>query len=118
MKHVVAIPDWRPALANDLAAAGHWAGRARRKRADLQLVAAYCVLAGVPLATLPRRVSLEILGPFRRLPDPDAPWKSVLDALVGCGRLVDDSALWCQLAAPAFEYRPKYATTITLEDLQ
>jgi hypothetical protein len=42
---------------------------------------------------LPRRrlVRLTIATPRGRLPDPDGPLKSLLDALVGAGLLVDDS---------------------------
>jgi hypothetical protein len=115
--HVVTIPGWRPALLNELMGR-HPHAVARRKRVDRDLVAGYCRLAELPGAAGRRRVSLVItLGPRGRECDPDAPWKSLLDALVQAGALVDDSADWCELGTVAHARGPSLATAITLEDV-
>jgi hypothetical protein len=62
-------------------------------------------------------VRATITAPFRRLPDPDAPLKSLLDGLVTAGLIVDDSARWVEWSCPVFERGPK-ATTIILEEME
>jgi hypothetical protein len=110
------IPAWHPAKLNELL--GHWAQRHRLKRGDRELVGYYARLAGIPLAVLPRRVSLRIiLGPRERAADPDAYWKSLLDALVHCGGLVNDNRQSVELGTVEFHRGPKRSTEITLEDL-
>jgi hypothetical protein len=117
-RHVLVIPGWHPARLNDLMGGGHWARRHRLKKADRQLVAAYTKAAGVPQATGRRRVSLELtLAPRQRAADPDAYWKSALDALVACGLLVDDSRQQLQLGTVTFRRGPARQTRIVLEDL-
>jgi Holliday junction resolvase RusA-like endonuclease len=91
---------------------------ARLKRIDRDLVTAYARLGTIPPADGPRRVSLHLYGwPRGRLPDPDAPLKSLLDALVHARLLVDDGAAWCVLGGVRFERAPERRTVITLEDL-
>lgn len=122
MQWTVVIPNWHPTSVNVLLGAAY-AGRgarfmaARRKREDAAMLAAYCRLADVPRATGPRRVSLTLgLGPRQRSPDPDNLWKSLLDGLVKCGMLVDDSSKWCE---PQWcgTTRGLKATTVVIEDL-
>jgi hypothetical protein len=48
---------------------------------------------------------------------PDSYWKSLLDALVHAGLLVDDNRQHVQLGEVEFERGTARATTITLEDL-
>ncbi len=49
-------------------------------------------------------------------PDPDNVNKSLRDALVRCGLLVDDSAEWAECTEPEIE-KGKKATVITLETI-
>ena len=118
----VFITDWHPTSVNVLLGAAY-AGRgarfaaAARKREDAKLLAIYCRVFEVPRATGPRRVSLTLgLGPRMRSPDPDNLWKSLLDGLVKCGVLVNDSPRWCE---PRWcgTTRGLKATTVVIEDL-
>lgn len=116
--YVVVIPRWHPRRLNELLACRHWGKRHRLKKADQNMVAAYCHQAGVPLAAGKRRVSLRItLGPRQRGADPDAYWKVLLDALVECGRLKDDSRQWCEVTPVEYDRGPERVTTITMEDV-
>jgi hypothetical protein len=115
--HTLVIPDWHPARLNELYA-GHWGRRARLKRADRDLVGFYARLAAIPPATGRRRVSLVLtLAPRQRAGDPDAYWKSLLDALVHAGLLVGDNRQGVELGQVRFERGPGRQTTITLDDL-
>lgn len=70
---------------------GNWRRAAARKKRDRQLVALACLAAGVPPAEGKRRVSLIVgLGPRQRC-DPDCWHKSLLDSLVACKVLRNDS---------------------------
>ncbi len=71
-------------------------------------------------ATLRRKVSLHVvLGPRRKQPDADAYDKLLLDALVRCGLLVDDSARGLVgRVEVSFERGTKDETRITLEDVE
>ena len=85
------IPHWHPAPLNKVAS-GHWSNGHRLKKADRQMVAAYAMQQRTPKAEGKRRVTLTIvLAPGRRGCDPDAYWKSLLDALVHAGLLVGDN---------------------------
>jgi hypothetical protein len=95
--HRLFIPRWRPATINQLLNLTHWA-RYRLKGSDQRIVAGYAVKAKTPMADGKRRVSLTVvMGPRRRACDPDSLWKSLLDACVACGLLVDDSREWVEL---------------------
>lgn len=114
--HTLIVDGWQPARLNDLL--GHWSRRARLKRADRDVIAAYARLAGVPSARGRRRVSLLItLAPRQRAPDPDSLWKSTLDALVRCGLLLDDDRFGVELGPVTFDRGPARQTAITLEDV-
>lgn len=113
----VRIDAWHPAKLNDWDGR-HWSVRARAKRHDRDLVAACVLGAGVPKAQGKRRVSVEIvLGPRQRGGDPDAYWKSLLDALVACGALDDDSKERVVLGEVSYSRGPVKATVIQLEDV-
>ena len=117
MTHTVWIPAWHPARTNELLTV-HWAAAGRRKRADKEMVAGYCKQADVLKATGKRRVSLTIVvKPKQRRADPDSHWKSLLDALVACGMLVNDSPKWVELAPVVYERAADWGTRITLEDV-
>jgi hypothetical protein len=48
---------------------------------------------------------------------PDSYFKSLLDALVSAGLLVDDSAKFCELAPTTYERATRRASVITLTDI-
>jgi hypothetical protein len=52
--HVLTIPDWRPVSLNWLLGC-HWGTRSRLKRRDRDLVAAYALALGIPVAQGRRR---------------------------------------------------------------
>jgi hypothetical protein len=116
-RHHLTISGWHPARVNTLL--GSWQRRHRLKKADQQMVGTYARLAGIPPATMPRRVSHTIiLGPGERAGDPDSYFKSVLDALTACGLLVDDNRQGVELGQVVFERGPELQTVIELEDLE
>lgn len=118
MTHTLTIPNWQPTRTNTLMNC-HWATRARFKRNDAALVTVASHEAGIPVATGKRRVGLHLtLGPRQRAADPDAYWKSLLDALVHAGLLVDDNRQNVELSPVTFGRGHARATTITLEDLK
>jgi len=95
----------------------HWAERSRLKRIDRQVIYLAAREAGVPRAPGRRRVSLDVRGwPGGRMPDPDAFWKSVLDALVAAGMLTDDDQAGVEMGHVILS-RGGPRTIITLEDL-
>jgi hypothetical protein len=92
--------------------------RAKAKKGDRELIHYYAKMANVPPAASKRRVSLLLtLGPRQRGGDPDAYWKSVLDGLVHCGALKNDTKEWVALGDVEYHRGPQKATRITLEDV-
>jgi hypothetical protein len=115
-RHEILIPKWHPIPLNKLL--GHWAQRHRLKKTDADLVAGYARQAGVPRATGRRRVSLRLtLGPGQRAADPDAYFKSTLDALTRAGLLVDDNRQGVEIGEVTFERGVEPSTAIGLVDL-
>lgn len=115
--HGLIIDDWHPCRLNKLVGC-HWATAARRKRSDRHMVGVYAKIARLPKATGPRRIRLRIvLAPGQRAGDPDAYWKSLLDALVHVGLLLDDNRQHVELAPVAFGRADKRRTEIILEDI-
>lgn len=112
----VDIPDFLPVSVNALLAL-HWSKRSRLKSADAAVVAAMCNHHGVPKATGKRRVSVTFRQSRGRFADEDNRKKSLLDSLVACGRLVDDSPAWCEQGGVATERGPN-RTVIVLEDVR
>ncbi len=116
---VIEIPQWHPAKLNQLVGC-HWAVRSKLKKRDWQIIALYAsgYRSMATTAAGKRRVSLVItLAPRQRGGDPDSYWKSLLDALVHAGLLVDDSPKWCELGPVEYRRGSEMATTIILEDL-
>ena len=110
----VSIPNWHPARLNQLL--GHWEKAMRLKRSDAEMVAAYFL--GQPKATEKRLVHLTIhLAKGQRAGDPDSYFKTLLDALVRCGQLKDDSRQWCELGPVEFVRTGVRGATITLEEI-
>jgi Holliday junction resolvase RusA-like endonuclease len=94
--------------------------RARRLKLKDETAVSVCARsADITRAEVPRRVSLHItLGKRqRRPPDRDAWWKSLLDALVACGLLVDDSPRWCDTGTVTYDRASLPSMRVTLEDL-
>jgi Holliday junction resolvase RusA-like endonuclease len=115
--HRLDIPAWTPTLLNELLHY-HRMKAARLKRHDREAVALFAKLAGIPKATGPQRVSVMFSGwPRGRLPDPDAPLKSLLDALVSASLLADDGPRWCELGAVRFVRTAGRRTVVMLEEL-
>lgn len=117
MTYRLKIERWSPALLNDLM--GHWARAYKLKKIDRNMVMAYCLQNRMPLANGPRRVSLTItLSPKQHVaPDPDAFWKSLLDALVHARMLIDDCRQYCEMGPVTFLRGPERETLIELEEL-
>lgn len=116
MKHSVFIPTWHPTRLNELLRF-HWAIAAQRKKRDAATIAHF--FRNTPKALGKRRVTLEIvLQKRQRAGDVDAYFKSLLDALVGCGQLIDDNHKHCELAPiTASRNWDDWGSRITLEDL-
>jgi hypothetical protein len=111
------IERWHPTRLNALL--GHPMHRARLKKADAQLIAYACRDDDVTRATVPREVRVAIvLGPRQRAGDPDAYWKSLLDALVRAGAVVDDSRRWVRLLPVQFDRAEAPATILQLNDVE
>jgi hypothetical protein len=110
----ITIPSWHPATVNELMRSVR--GRIRMKKADRAVI--FENSHRVPVATGPRRVHLSItLGKGQRAADPDAYWKSLLDALVRCKLLVDDNRQNCVLDPVEFVRGKEPETTIELFDI-
>jgi Holliday junction resolvase RusA-like endonuclease len=115
--HVVTIPGWVPPSVNRLLKA-HWAVAHRIKRKACERIALECLAARIPPATGPRRVRLAVTVANRgHRPDPDNLLKCVLDALVNCRALLDDSAGHCVATPPAVRAGRDRQTIIILEDI-
>lgn len=113
--YVVRLPV-QTARLNELL--GHWRKSARIKKRDRDTVAIACRSAYLPLALGKRRVSLEVvLGPRQRGADPDAWQKSLADAMVACGALVDDNRQGVEWAPVTYSRGPQRGMILTLEDV-
>lgn len=116
--HALTLPDYLPLKVNDLLRMNRHA-RNRALKVEADLVAGYALQARLPHATGKRRVSVTFSAPGGRgakTADPDARLKGLLDALVRCGLLVDDSPDWCALGAVECE-RGQKQTRIILEEV-
>jgi hypothetical protein len=127
----ITIPDWRPALANELLK-WHYMKAATRKKSDARTIEMYARLCcgtdpflsnprgrfGVIGLERKRRVTIAIqYPPGGRRCDPDAPLKSTLDAIKTAGLIVDDSTDWCDCEMPKITSGRRLETTITIQDL-
>ncbi len=110
---VIEIPNWVPTNLNKLLRM-HWSKRSDRLRADAEMVAMYALKCHAAHAVGRRKVEVECSFPHH-LPDPDNLTKSLLDALVKCGMLVDDSPYWCSCVVNVTQGPRR--TMITLTDL-
>lgn len=114
----IVVPLWRPVALNELLAAGPY-GANRLKKRDRDFIIVYSCLAGVPRAAGMRRVSLEITVPKgQRRWDPDCFAKSLNDALVYAGKLVDDGPKWCVNGPVSYVRGEGLLTKIIIEDVE
>lgn len=119
MTHTIIIPGWRPARTNQLLGGGHWSHAYKLKQRDKKWVETFAWFCKTPLAQGKRRVSLRItLAGRDKAADPDAYWKSLLDALVACGQLMNDSGWWCELGTVEHVKGEARQTEIILEDVE
>lgn len=110
------VPDWCPTPLNKILYGRHWTTGAKHKKSDAEIVAHYG--RNVPKASQKRAVSLHVVfPPGKRMPDVDAYAKSLLDCLVHCGLLVNDSAAWCVLNPVAYSRGQALVSFVTVEDI-
>ena len=114
----IRINGWHPTPLNKLIGV-HWATASKRKKSDRQVISQVECERRLRWASGHRRVKLTIfLEPRQRAADPDAYWKSLLDALVHSKLLIDDSRTHCTLGGVEFCRAKEAATVIELEDMQ
>lgn len=117
VEHSLVLEGWHPTRLNRLVGC-HWGTRSKRKRLDRQRVAVEALVQKIPKATGKRRVELVLtLAPRQRAGDPDAYWKSLLDALVAAGLLTSDNRQGVELGAVRFERARSRRTFIVLIEL-
>lgn len=115
-RHTLWVPHWHPAPLNQLV--GHRMKAGRLKKTDRDMVAAYALLQRTPKASGKRRVQLEIvLGKGQRKHDPDAFFKSLLDALVKAELLVDDSDRWVVCDPVVYSRGREWGSRIVLVEM-
>lgn len=113
----IVIPDWHPTRLNELIGRNRFV-IGRRKKQDREFLAVYCELANIPPAAGKRRLTLKItLGPRQRAADPDAYWKSLLDALVHCKALKSDDRFGVESLPVEYDRAKSKRTVIVLEDM-
>jgi len=111
------IDGWRPARLNQYVGR-HWSVGHRMKRTDNRTLWIATQAQQTPKAAGKRRISIHVvLSGRQKESDPDSMWKSLLDACVKCGLLVDDSPRYCELGPVTFARGKQTRTEITLEDL-
>jgi Holliday junction resolvase RusA-like endonuclease len=111
--HEITIDNWHPVSVNKLINS-HWAIASKLKKRDK--VEIRYASNHIPPAKGKRRVELIIeLGKGQRALDPDNYAKSLGDALVASGLLVNDSHKWVEWSPVQF-VRGKKKTTVRLYD--
>jgi hypothetical protein len=119
--HILTIPHWIPVSTNKLLKA-HWAARNKLKKKDANIIWGRALEDRIPTALQRRKVEIHfILKPQRGRPiDPDNCLKSLLDALVKCRMIIDDSQKWCWWVGPTIERGTKdfWGTRLILTDLE
>ncbi len=117
-RYVIEIPNYRPPRTNELYRA-KFRGRMALEKECKQFIAFYG--SHVPKAAGKRRVAMVVtLAVRQRMPDADEQClKAVLDSLVACGLLLDDSRTYCECVPTEFVLSRKRQphTLITLEDV-
>lgn len=116
MIQTLVIDNFHPTRLNQLL--GNRFKRHRLKASDRDIVTGTAMQQGIIKATGKRRLIVRItLAPRQRAADVDAYQKSLCDALVCCGALLDDNRQSVELGPILFDRGPRKMTTILLEDL-
>ena len=117
MKQILHLYGYHPPTINELL--GDWRRSGRLKKKCVNVMWASCLEQKLVKATCKRMVSIIITTAKRgRRCDPDAYYKSTLDALVKCNMLVDDSSQWCEHMQTMITTGDKNLTTIILTDIE
>lgn len=117
MKQTLYLYGYHPPTVNELL--GNWRVAAKRKKACVNIMWQSCLEQKLVKASGKRMVSIIITTAKKgRRPDPDAYYKSTLDALVKCNMLVDDSSKWCEHSQTLITTGEKNLTTIILTDIE
>lgn len=110
------ISGWHPAPLNTLL--GHKMKAHRLKARDRKIIGDAVMAYRVLPADCKRRVTLTLVyAPGERAVDPDASWKSLLDALVASGALRNDSSRWVSYDEPIVLRGEERRCIITLQDV-
>ena len=118
-RHVIEIPGWHPARANEYRGR-HWSAEAAAKTDCRKALVAFGGKRRSLKAAGKRRVVLTItIGPRGGQPDSDAYDKVVLDSLVRLGLLTGDGPAGIEgRMGVEFVRGPRKSTRITLEDCE
>jgi len=117
MKQTLHLYGYHPPTINKLLEC-RWSA-AKLKKACVNVMWQSCLEQKLVKATGKRMVSIIITTAKRgRRCDPDAYYKSTLDALVKCNMLVDDSSQWCDFSSTMITAGEKNLTTIILTDIE
>lgn len=115
MSITIEIPNYIPAALNQYVGK-HWAVMAKLKKHDKFIIGVYC--RKLEKASKKRRVDCHyVLAKGMKARDPDSYWKSVFDALVHAGMLVDDSPKWVELGNVEYSRGIVKKTIIALTDI-
>lgn len=116
-KHALTIDGWLPTNLNALMGM-HYHARNRQKKLDTDIIAAEAFAQQIPRATGKRRVSITVRQKKGvKCADVDAYFKVLLDALVRCQAIVDDSGEWCEIGSVKYEVSERKGLVIELEDI-
>jgi hypothetical protein len=114
----IVLPGFRPPSLNRLMR-GKIRDRIRLGHEARSRIALEARHANVGRATGRRRVSVEVTLSGRQRPlDVDSIWKALLDGLVSCGLLVDDSCRYCTLGSVVFARGEATSTRVILENVE
>lgn len=117
MTQTLSLDGWLPVNLNTLMRM-HRHARSKALHADAQVIGAEAHSQGLVKAAGRRRVGMLIRYARGKTPvDPDAYFKSVLDALRKCGLLLEDNRHAVELGSVSYEEAPRKGLVITLEDL-
>lgn len=111
------VPGWTPTPLNRILYGKHWTIGARLKMDDFEMIAYYG--RHVPkTGNAKRSVSLHVVfPPKKRMPDVDAYAKSLLDALVSCCIIVNDSQHWCRMEPVSYSRGDMLCSFITVSEV-
>jgi hypothetical protein len=117
MKQILYLPDYSPISLNKLLKM-HWAEQGRVKKGDKQIVSHYAGEQMLKPAIGKRRVSLFVtLAKGGKRMDEDNIFKVLLDSLVACGLLKNDSPNWVERGKVTWAKGETRETFVLLEDV-